>query len=323
MKRFIVTGSAGFVGSNFCDLLLQQGKEVVAIDNFSSGRREFLSSAMDSDRFELHDLDLLSKDETISIFRESKADCVVHLASNADVRYGLQHPRRDLEQGVLVTHNVLEATRIAEIGHFAFSSTGSVYGEPSVFPTPECCPFPAQTSLYAAGKLAAEGFIQAYATGFGIKACIFRFVSLLGERYTHGHIFDFIRKLEKNSREIEILGDGKQTKSYLYVGDCVRAMLHLLENQSETLSIFNLGTDECKTVDQSLDIICQRMDLSPKRLYQGGQRGWVGDSPLILLDCTKARSHGWSPQLSIEQGIVRTVDYLLSHPEILHSKVPK
>ena len=320
MKRCIVTGAAGFIGSNLCDYLLANQIEVIGIDNFSRGKREFLREASSSSGFRLVELDLLEKEKTAEVFLQAKADCVIHLASNADVRFGLHHPSRDLEQGVIVTHHVLEASRRAKIPRFAFSSTGSVYGEPEVFPTPETCPFPTQTSLYAAAKLAAEGFIQAYAIGYGMQVCIFRFVSLLGERYTHGHVFDFIKKLRSDPEEISILGDGTQTKSYLSVSDCVRGVLHLLRESPEQIGIYNLGTEEYKTVDESLDIITRRMRLSPRRSYQGGRRGWVGDSPFIFLDCSRARGLGWTPQVSITEGIERTVDYLLSHPELLEEQ---
>lgn len=317
IRRCIVTGAAGFVGSTLCDRLLRDNIEVLGIDNLSTGKREFLAPALQYRGFRFVELDLLRREETAALFRDAAADAVIHLASHADVRYGLRHPSVDLEQGVLVTHSVLEATRLAKIPRFAFSSTGSVYGEPSVFPTPETCPFPTQTSLYAAAKLSAESFIQAYGTGYGIQVYIFRFVSLLGERYTHGHVVDFVRKLRHDPSRIEVLGDGKQTKSYLYVGDCVEAVLHLLRVSHEPIGVFNLGTNEHVTVDGSLDLICARMGHSPMRQYTGGTRGWVGDSPFIFLDCSRARSLGWTPTRTIEESVGRTVDFLLANPHLI------
>ncbi|MFI5268062.1 MAG: NAD-dependent epimerase/dehydratase family protein, partial [Chloroflexota bacterium] len=225
--RFFVTGCAGFIGSHLTDRLLGEGYEVVGYDNFSTGRREFLEPALKAPRMKLVEGDLLEPNR----LTEAVAGCdfVFHLAANADVRHGTERPRRDLEQNTIATHNVLEAMRETGVKRLAFSSTGSVYGEPDVFPTPEDAPFPLQTSLYAASKLAAEGMISAYCTGFDMQALIFRFVSILGERYTHGHVFDFYAKLLANPNEIEVLGDGKQRKSYLYVGDCVSAMLMAME----------------------------------------------------------------------------------------------
>jgi UDP-glucose 4-epimerase len=233
------------------------------------------------------------------------------------VRFGTQHPRRDLDQNTVGTFHVLEAMRTAGVGHIAFASTGSVYGEPQLFPTPESCPFPIQTSLYGASKLAGEALVAAYCTGFGVRAHIFRFVSILGERYTHGHVFDFYKQLLAHPDEIVVLGDGKQRKSYLYVADCVDAMLLAVERGSDALTILNLGTDEWCTVDQSLDWICARLGLGPRRRYTGGERGWVGDSPFIFLDTSRVRALGWRPRLSIREAVVRTVDYLRTNDWVL------
>jgi UDP-glucose 4-epimerase len=237
-------------------------------------------------------------------------DVVFHLAANADVRFGLQHTGLDLEQNARGTHSVLEAMRETGVPRIVFSSSGSVYGEPDVFPTPEDCAFPLQTSLYGASKVAAEGLISAYAAGFGITALIFRFVSILGERYTHGHVLDFYRKLQADPNRIEILGNGKQCKSYLYVQDCIDGMLTALERATSAVSIFNLGTDHHCTVDDSLNWICEDLGLDPIRIYSGGERGWAGDSPFIFLDCGKIREIGWEPKLSIREGVLRTLAYV-------------
>jgi UDP-glucose 4-epimerase len=242
---------------------------------------------------------------------------VFHLAANADVRFGLEHPRRDLEQNTIATFNVLEAMRTHGIRRVAFSSTGSIYGEPEVFPTPETCPFPVQTSLYGASKLACEGLIAAYCQGFDFTGFIFRFVSILGERYTHGHVFDFYRKLRRDPSQIEVLGNGKQRKSYLYVGDCIEAMLTVMSRTGERVNIYNLGTDEYCTVDQSLSWITGHLGVTPQRHYTGGERGWVGDSPFIFLDTARVRALGWRPRLSIREGVLRTLEYLAANPALL------
>jgi len=307
-----VTGAAGFVGSTLTDRLLALGKDVVGFDNFSTGRTQFLAPALENPRFRLHRGDLLDLGALSAAM--AGADFVYHLASNADVRFGTEHPRKDLEQNTIGTWNVLEAMRANKVQRIAFASTGSVYGEPEIFPTPEVCPFPVQTSLYAASKLAAEGLIEAYAEGFGIQAWIFRFVSLLGPRYSHGHIIDFYRQLREHPDVLNVLGDGHQRKSYLYVGDCIDGILTATRQSSAKVNIFNLGADQACEVNDSIGWICEHLGVSPRLMYSGGKRGWVGDSPFILLDCDRIRSLGWRPTLSIQEAVVSTVEFLEGNP---------
>jgi UDP-glucose 4-epimerase len=248
------------------------------------------------------------------------ADFVFHLAANADVRLGTQHPRKDLEQNTLATYNVLEAMRANGVRRLAFSSTGSIYGEPQVFPTPETAPFPVQTSLYGASKLAGEGLIQAYCAGFGFQAYLFRFVSILGERYTHGHVFDFYKRLRQNPAELQVLGNGLQRKSYLYVQDCLDAMLLVIERAADPVNIFNLGTDEYCQVNDSIGWITAELGLAPRLSYTGGERGWIGDSPFIFLDTQKVRGLGWRPKLTIREAVLRTLAYLQTEPSLLEDR---
>jgi UDP-glucose 4-epimerase len=238
-------------------------------------------------------------------------DIVFHLAANADVRHGPEHPGLDLEQNTIATAHVLEAMRVRGVRRIAFASTGSVYGEPEVFPTPETAPFPVQTSLYGASKQAAEGLIAAYCAAFGMQGYIFRFVSILGERYTHGHILDFFEQLRLHPHELHVLGNGKQRKSYLYVQDAIDAMLLALTQATGQVNIFNLGTGEACTVNDSIGWITDFLGLNPTPIYAGGQRGWVGDSPLILLDCARIRAHGWRPRVTIREAVIKTLDYLV------------
>ena len=315
--RAFVTGGAGFIGSHLTDRLIASGHEVVVYDNFSTGQDAFLEDVRRQPGLRVVRGDILDEESMAAGMRG--CDIVFHLAANADVRFGLQHPLRDLEQNTVATFNVLEAMRENGVGRIVFSSTGSIYGEPEVFPTPEHAPFPTQTSVYGASKLGAEGFISAYSEGFGIQAIIFRFVSILGERYTHGHVFDFVKSLRADPHRLRVLGNGKQRKSYLYVKDCVEAILLAVDKTKDRLSILNLGTDEyCEVVD-SVRWITERLGVSPKLEFSGGERGWVGDSPFIFLDCAKIRSLGWRPSLTIREGVVKTVDYLQSHAWLLES----
>ncbi len=309
MKIF-VSGAAGFIGSNLVDSLLDSGHEVIGFDNFSTGREQFLRAAKTNSNFKLIEGDLLNS-SAVEAAMDGKVDYVFHLAANADVRFGLDHPRKDIEQNVIATQNLLEAMRAHGVKSISFSSTGSIYGEPEVFPTPEDVAFPRQTSLYGASKLAAEGLISAYCEGYGFAAKIFRFVSILGERYTHGHVYDFVSQLRREPSQLHVLGDGHQKKSYLYIGDCVRALTMFLDRPCDQgIEIYNLGTDEFVEVNDSIDEICSELNLNPSLSYAGGERGWVGDSPFILLDCRKIRSEGWSPKLNIKEAVRKTVKYL-------------
>ncbi|WPO44297.1 NAD-dependent epimerase/dehydratase family protein [Tardiphaga sp. 42S5] len=317
MKCF-VTGAAGFIGSTLVDRLLADGHSVVGYDNFVTGQRRFIEAALKSANFKLVEADLLNSDALRSAI--AGCDMVFHLAANADVRFGTHHPFKDIEQNLIATYNVLEAMRANGIKKIAFSSTGSVYGEAKVFPTPEDAPFPVQTSLYGNSKIAAEGLISSYCEGFGFQGFIFRFVSILGERYTHGHVFDFYQKLLADPSKLEVLGNGKQRKSYLYVQDCIDAILIAVERANDRVNIFNLGQDEYCEVNQSIGWISERLQLKPKLEYTGGERGWIGDNPFIFLDCSRMRALGWTPKVSIRQGVVMTLEYLIANPWVVEAR---
>ncbi len=316
--KAIVTGCAGFIGSNLVDRLLAQGHSVVGIDNFSTGQRHFLKEALAYPNFELIELDLLELESHFHVF--SGAEIVFHLAANADVRFGTQQPRKDLEQNTIVTHNVLEAMRANNCKQVVFSSTGSVYGEAAVIPTPENAPFPIQTSLYGASKLACEGLIAAYCEGFGFQSWVFRFVSILGERYTHGHVFDFYQKLKLDSTRLAVLGNGKQRKSYLYIQDCLDAIFMAMDKATEKVNIFNLGVDGYCEVNDSIGWICEELGVKPELEYSGGDRGWIGDNPFICLDTKKIESLGWKPKFGIQDGVIKTVDYLRANEWVFESR---
>lgn len=316
--RFFITGVAGFIGSNLADHLLAMGHSITGIDNLSTGQRQFLEKASRNNRFNFIEGDVL--DLVRLTHGMHGADCVIHLAANADVRFGTDHPRRDLEQNTIATYNVLEGMRANGIKRIVFSSTGSVYGEAQVIPTPEDGPFPIQTSLYGASKAACEGLISAYCEGFGFQSWIFRFVSILGERYTHGHIFDFYQKLKKDPTCLAVLGNGKQRKSYLYVQDCIHAIMLALEKADEKVNIFNLGVDGYVEVNDSIGWICQELGVSPRLEYSGGDRGWIGDNPFIFLDTKKIQALGWSPKFDIQQGVIQTVQYLKNNEWVFDAR---
>jgi UDP-glucose 4-epimerase len=323
MNRIFVTGAAGFIGSNLVDRLLSEGRTVVGWDNFSTGQEPFIADALKQPDFRLvrgDNLDLTALTKAMA-----GCDTVFHLAANADVRFGLNHPRKDLEQNTIATFNVLEAMRANNLKRIAFSSTGSVYGEAEIIPTPEDAPFPIQTSLYAASKVAGETLIHSYCEGFGFEGYIFRFVSILGERYTHGHVFDFYKQLLDHPEHLSVLGDGTQRKSYLHVGDCVNAILHVMNagtalKAKHRVEVYNLGCDEYVQVKDSIGFICGALGLKPRLEYTGGNKGWIGDNPFIFLDTKKIRATGWSSKLTIEQGIVRTLQWLQANKWVYETR---
>jgi UDP-glucose 4-epimerase len=313
--RVVVTGGAGFIGSNLVDDLLARGHRVVSLDNLSTGFASHLEAARHSDHFDAVECDLFSEPDRLAHLFQG-TDVVVHLAANADVRFGWDAPRRDLEQNVIATHNVLEGVRRAEVPRLLFSSTGSVYGECPVVPTPEDAPFPVQTSLYGASKAAAEGYIAAYAEAGILSATVFRFVSVLGPRYSHGHVIAFVRQLVRDPSRLTILGDGSQRKSYMHVSDCVAAVLAELDSTAP-FEVLNLGVDGFCTVTDSAGWIAQRLGTEPQLEYTGGDRGWIGDNPFIYLDTRKVQAKGWRPRFAIRESVESTVDYLLEHRWII------
>ena len=305
--KYFVTGGAGFVGSTIVDRIISDGHEVIVYDNLSTGNIRFLDKSIHKIKFIKGDL-LDIKKLTKSM---KGAEFVFHMAANADIKDNLKYPTKCLEQNSIVTSNVLEAMRYNGIKNIAFASTGSVYGEPEQFPTPETYKFPIQTSLYAASKMYCEGLLEAYSIGYGFKVYIFRFVSLMGERYTHGCIFDFYKQLLKNPKKLIILGNGKQKKSYLYIQDCIDAIFIAIKNSKENITIVNMGTEEYISVNKIADIVCKELGLkNVKYAYSGGERGWIGDSPFILLDVKKMKALGWKPTLTIEQSVHKTINWL-------------
>ncbi len=316
-KKVFVTGAAGFIGSNLVDSLLAE-HDVVGLDNFSTGSEFFLNNARKSPNFKLIRVDATDLESLTAAM--VGGDFVYHLCAHADVRFNPEQPDKNLQQNIVATFNVLEAMRANKIKKIVFSSTGSVYGEAKVIPTPEDAPFPIQTSLYGASKLACEGMIAAYCESFDFQAWIFRFVSILGERYTHGHVFDFYRRLMEDPSQLTVLGNGHQKKSYLYIQDCINAISCAVSRANERLNIFNLGTDEYCEVRDSIGWITEHLGLKPTIHFGSEERGWIGDNPFIYLDTAKIRALGWHSELTIKQSIIRTVDYLQKNQALLTRK---
>jgi UDP-glucose 4-epimerase len=311
-KHVLVTGGAGFIGSHVADMALARGARVTVYDDFSTGFREFVPRG---DRVKLVEADLLDFARVVDAMKG--VDFVFHMAANADIKDNFKEPRKCVDQNVVVTQNVLEAMRASGTKEIAFASTGSVYGEATTIPTPENDVFPVQTSIYATSKVAAEGLITSYAQAAPapeMRGWIFRFVSLLGPRYTHGHVVDFYRKLKADPTRLPVLGNGLQKKSYLHVGDCVAAMFVAIEKARQPINIFNLGHTDWIEVRDSIAIITKTMGVTPKLEFAGGERGWPGDSPRILLDTARIQSLGWAPTKSIADSIVETLGFLAENP---------
>ena len=309
-KIALVTGCAGFIGSNLVDKLLIKKYIVYGIDNFRTGRIQNLKNAFKNKNFYFKKLDLTQK-KKLSKVLTSKIDIIFHVAANADVRKGYLNPSNDLKYNTVLTFNILEEMRKKRIKKIVFCSTGSIYGETKDIPTPENTNFPIQTSMYGASKLACEGLLQSYSEAYKIKSYIFRFVSILGPRYSHGHVIDFFNKLSKNKRALKVLGDGNQKKSYLHVYDCINAIFQVLNyNNNNLVNIYNLGTNKYISVKQSIKIIIKYLKLNPNIKFQNKKRGWIGDVPFILLDTKKIRKIGWVPKYSIKESVVDTLKFL-------------
>lgn len=316
-RKAFVTGGSGFIGSHVVDALLSDGIEVVVYDNFCTGQRSFLppdgTPGLTIVQGDVLDCSTLETGMAGS-------DFVFHFQANADVRGGREHTRIDLEQNTVATWNVLEAMRKLGIKGIAFASSATVYGEPEVFPTPESYA-PLQTSLYGASKYAGEAMIQAYCEYFEMRCFIYRFVSWIGERYTHGVIFDILKKLASDPTRLPLLGDGTQQKSYLYVKDGVRGILQGVQSATGAKNIFNLGHDQFVTVAELVKVVLGEFGAPDVPLeFAGGRRGWLGDSPLVHLDTSRLKALGWQPETSIEEGVRRTVRYLRANPTLLSAR---
>ncbi|MBU4256042.1 MAG: NAD-dependent epimerase/dehydratase family protein [Thermoplasmatales archaeon] len=308
-KNVLVTGGAGFIGSHLIDRLIKN-HNVTVYDNLSSGKKEFISHHFDKKNFSFIEADLLDLENLKKAMK--KQDAVFHFAANANIVLGSEKTDTDLKQGTMATYNVLESMKINNVKNMVFPSSCTVYGEAEVTPISENYGPMMPVSLYGASKLASEGLITAYCSMFDMNALVFRFANIVGSRSTHGVIFDFIKKLKNNRDELEILGDGKQTKSYLHIDDCLDAMLFAVEKSNDKVNIFNLGCEDWITVDRIAEIVVEEMNLkNVKFRYTGGSRGWKGDIPRIMLSIRKIEKLGWKPRYNSEKAVKITVESLI------------
>ena len=309
MKAF-VTGGAGFIGSHLVDRLIEKGYHVTVFDNLSSGKKEFIEHHIGNDNFNFIEADLREKDQVDKYIKGH--DVVFHIAANPDVRLGAKKPIIARED-ILITYNILDAMRKNDIDKIVFSSSSVIYGETEPIPLPENYGPLLPISVYGAAKLASEGLVSSFCHTFNMKGWIYRFANVVGERGTHGVIVDFINKLRKNPNELEILGDGEQIKPYLYATECIDGMIYSYEKSDEEINVFNLGVDSATKVTRIAEIIVEEMRLKDVKFkYTGGKRGWKGDVPFFQFDINKVKKLGWTPKLSSDEAVRKTVKVLLS-----------
>jgi len=301
----LVTGGAGFIGSHVVDRLIDKGYSIVVVDNLSSGRLEYVNENAIFYKLDLNDVSRL-----MDVFKRHEIDEVWHIAANPDVRVGNENPDEIYRNNVLATYNLLEIMRRNDVRRIVFTSTSTVYGEAKVIPTPEDYPT-IPISIYGASKVACEAMIASYCHTFDMKAWIYRFANVIGKRSNHGVIYDFITKLKRNPSELEILGNGEQNKSYIYISDCVNAMFYGLR-ADEDVNIFNIGSEDQIKVKRIAEIVCEEMGLNPNFRFTGGKRGWKGDVPVMLLSIEKLKSMGWKPKYNSEQAVRKAVKDLLN-----------
>jgi len=309
-NKILVTGGAGFIGSHLVDRFIEKGSIVTVFDNLSSGKMEFIEKHLENPNFTLIEGDLLDQEEIEEACRNIDFAC--HVAANPDVRLGASDTRVHLDQNILATYNLLEAMRKNNTKKIAFTSTSTVYGEANIIPTPEDYGPLIPISLYGASKLACEALITSYSHTFDMQAWIFRFANIVGPRSTHGITVDFIKKLRDNPNLLEILGDGKQEKSYLNVPECVEAILFLIDNSEEKVNIFNIGSEDTISATEIGKVVIEEMELpNVKFVYTGGSRGWKGDVPRMRLGIEKMKSLGWKPVYTSERSVRETARALL------------
>jgi UDP-glucose 4-epimerase len=309
--RIVVTGAAGFIATNLLErLLADDANEVHGIDNFFLGKREYVARSQAKSNFEFHELDLLDRDGLTALFQRIKPELVWHLAANSDISYGTSYTDFDLKGGTLVTYNVLEAMRLANTKQLIFSSSGAIYGEPTVLPTPENYGPLFPISFYAASKIACETLISTFAFTYKMQSWIFRFGNIVGGFPTHGVIHDFVLKLQRDPARLEMLGDGTQSKPYVHVEDCLDGMMFGHANANELVNCYNLAVPDWTSVNQIAEWTIEAMGLDPATVEiarSGGSRGWPGDVPKVRLDTSRMTALGWTPKMGSDAAVKRSI----------------
>ena len=308
--RILVTGGAGFIGSNLIPRLLRNGDEVFAVDNYFLGKRAYIEPLLAHEKFHFREFDLLEIDRVVEMFTDVRPDLVWHVAANSDISFGTTYTDFDLKGGTLVTYNILEAMRRTGANAIIFSSSGAVYGEPTIVPTPENYGPVFPISLYAASKLACEGLLTAFAHNYDIRTWIFRFGNIVGPNPTHGVIHDFVLRLKENPRYLRILGDGTQSKPYVHVEDCLDGIQFGYEHARELVNCYNLAVPDQTSVRQIAQWTIEAMGLDPATVqieYTGGPRGWRGDVAQVRLDTSRMEALGWRPKMSSAEAVRRSI----------------
>lgn len=311
----LVTGGAGFIGSHLCEALSRQGLSITIFDNFSSGSKQNIQQLLNEKPETVH----LCEGDCTNPQNVKKSlkdiDTVFHFAANPEVRLQLCDPSTCFQQNVFATHVLLEEIKDSQVRSIVFASTSTVYGEAKVIPTPEDYSPLEPISLYGASKLASEALVTAYAHSFNKNAVILRLANTVGPRSQHGVIHDFISKIRSNPNELEILGDGTQRKSYLYIDDCIEAILVSLRDQDRKVEVFNIGSEDQVNVKTIASIVAEEMGCKEIKLkFAGGVeggRGWIGDVKTMLLDVSKLRKLGWKPELNSKEAVRRATRDLL------------
>lgn len=313
--KIVVTGAAGFIASNLIPRLLRAGHDVVGIDNFFLGKRAYVERLANETRYRFVEQDLLDLDALKQLFASFSPERVWHLAANSDISFGTKYTDFDLKGGTIVTYNVLEAMRHAATKEIVFSSSGAVYGEPAVMPTPEDYGPLFPISLYAASKLACEGLITAFAHNYGMRCWIFRFGNIVGPFPTHGVIHDFVLRLKDDPSKLVVLGDGTQAKPYVYVEDCLDGMEFGVTHSSDEVNCYNLAVDDQTSVREIAEWTIAAMKIDPSSIevsYGEGPRGWRGDVAQVKLDTRRMTALGWRPRLSSGEAVRQSIEDIVA-----------
>ena len=303
--KILVTGGAGFIGSHLIDRLLVKGEEVVCIDNLLLGKKEFLKDAMKNEHFQFHNFDMLLMDKLDGIFKKEKFDFVYHLAANSDIQAGIASTNRDLQLTFKLTYNVLECMRRHNVGKILFTSSPTIFGNHDE-PLTEELPMKPE-SLYGASKLASEAYIRAFSALYGIQAWILRLSNMVGERSTHGILYDFVNKVKSNQNELIVLGDGNQNKPYMYVQELIDCMFFVINNANNKINAFNVGPKDSVKVSEIAKLFLNYFGTGQKIKYTGGKTGWKGDVPFYSHNSIKLNTLGWEPRLTSKDAVKKAI----------------